>query len=381
MEQNLDDVIFDILTEEYKDKVDGNKEFKDYLQDKTKKELLSTYLSYGYAGKVEDIIEQIWSLQYKKKEDIIKAIIEFLDKNFDKIFEFLKERRFKEIKYIADKEGFFEFKKEENNNVSFDTIKVLKQLNFIFCKRKKDKIIVHMPKYIKDKIRRIDKCIYLDFYKNIIGYSIGMADTYGVIKIEDAYNIIKRDIAIGFEEYENIIKFFSLLELEPILYNFEKQAICNFNLRDDEIENFLLKHRKYTIYNESFYKSIGNGKYILDLIEYKQFRNFLKEYYWFDINDDEFLRGEIINDYIDYSQIDVNEANKNLKEVLDRYFEIDDLEKQEIIKYIEKIKNKMPIWKEGGKIKEKTDIPKVGRNEKCPCGSGKKYKNCHGKNV
>ncbi|MBM3436738.1 MAG: hypothetical protein FJY07_11040, partial [Bacteroidetes bacterium] len=22
---------------------------------------------------------------------------------------------------------------------------------------------------------------------------------------------------------------------------------------------------------------------------------------------------------------------------------------------------------------------KVGRNDQCPCGSGKKYKNCHGK--
>ena len=22
-------------------------------------------------------------------------------------------------------------------------------------------------------------------------------------------------------------------------------------------------------------------------------------------------------------------------------------------------------------------VPKVGRNEPCPCGSGKKYKNCH----
>jgi preprotein translocase subunit SecA len=24
---------------------------------------------------------------------------------------------------------------------------------------------------------------------------------------------------------------------------------------------------------------------------------------------------------------------------------------------------------------------KVGRNDPCPCGSGKKYKNCHGKNI
>jgi uncharacterized protein YchJ len=25
--------------------------------------------------------------------------------------------------------------------------------------------------------------------------------------------------------------------------------------------------------------------------------------------------------------------------------------------------------------------PKVGRNDPCPCGSGKKYKQCHGKNA
>ena len=27
------------------------------------------------------------------------------------------------------------------------------------------------------------------------------------------------------------------------------------------------------------------------------------------------------------------------------------------------------------------DAPKVGRNDPCPCGSGKKYKNCCGKNL
>lgn len=29
--------------------------------------------------------------------------------------------------------------------------------------------------------------------------------------------------------------------------------------------------------------------------------------------------------------------------------------------------------------KNETPVPKVGRNEPCPCGSGKKYKSCHGK--
>jgi len=27
------------------------------------------------------------------------------------------------------------------------------------------------------------------------------------------------------------------------------------------------------------------------------------------------------------------------------------------------------------------DEPKIGRNDPCPCGSGKKYKQCHGKSV
>jgi preprotein translocase subunit SecA len=25
-----------------------------------------------------------------------------------------------------------------------------------------------------------------------------------------------------------------------------------------------------------------------------------------------------------------------------------------------------------------SEMPKVGRNDPCPCGSGKKYKHCHG---
>jgi preprotein translocase subunit SecA len=37
-------------------------------------------------------------------------------------------------------------------------------------------------------------------------------------------------------------------------------------------------------------------------------------------------------------------------------------------------------------VSEETDpatlaqaVPRVGRNDPCPCGSGKKYKNCHGR--
>jgi preprotein translocase subunit SecA len=41
---------------------------------------------------------------------------------------------------------------------------------------------------------------------------------------------------------------------------------------------------------------------------------------------------------------------------------------------------------EDGRVSEEADlatlraaVPKVGRNDPCPCGSGKKYKQCHGR--
>jgi preprotein translocase subunit SecA len=36
------------------------------------------------------------------------------------------------------------------------------------------------------------------------------------------------------------------------------------------------------------------------------------------------------------------------------------------------------VRREKGKgVELRRDMPKVGRNDPCPCGSGKKYKNCH----
>ena len=31
------------------------------------------------------------------------------------------------------------------------------------------------------------------------------------------------------------------------------------------------------------------------------------------------------------------------------------------------------------RVTVRRETPKVGRNDPCPCGSGKKYKHCHGK--
>ena len=58
---------------------------------------------------------------------------------------------------------------------------------------------------------------------------------------------------------------------------------------------------------------------------------------------------------------------------------------ENVYNIIDKYKNDIPIWIYNGYTKrEVNSMPKekkVGRNDPCPCGSGKKYKNCCGKNA
>ena len=57
--------------------------------------------------------------------------------------------------------------------------------------------------------------------------------------------------------------------------------------------------------------------------------------------------------------------------------------KNDVIKLLLNLNIMVSADKESQKKKEheekkETDYKKVGRNEKCPCGSGKKFKFCHG---
>jgi preprotein translocase subunit SecA len=42
------------------------------------------------------------------------------------------------------------------------------------------------------------------------------------------------------------------------------------------------------------------------------------------------------------------------------------------------------MYEDGGSSVKRTPVqagPKIGRNDPCPCGSGKKYKSCHGRGL
>ena len=85
----------------------------------------------------------------------------------------------------------------------------------------------------------------------------------------------------------------------------------------------------------------------------------------------------------------VNDIKKDVVKILLNINKVDNLERKETVRItkqglqntMEDLKNSTP--KESKEVSHMPVVnsqPKVGRNDPCPCGSGKKYKNCCGKN-
>jgi len=63
---------------------------------------------------------------------------------------------------------------------------------------------------------------------------------------------------------------------------------------------------------------------------------------------------------------------------VNKAFAVSDFRREELenqTRLIEKIAVEQPFI---ARPSTEANVPKVGRNERCPCGSGKKYKKCHG---
>jgi preprotein translocase subunit SecA len=73
------------------------------------------------------------------------------------------------------------------------------------------------------------------------------------------------------------------------------------------------------------------------------------------------------------------------REAYDMFTEMVDSVKRDAVKYLFHVELSKPKTEPqrvaplstGGPVKQATS-DKVGRNDPCPCGSGKKYKRCHG---
>jgi len=73
------------------------------------------------------------------------------------------------------------------------------------------------------------------------------------------------------------------------------------------------------------------------------------------------------------------------RDVVEKCFSVQVTRQQDVQQMQEQPKPQKMVMSHGGETQDggpqtvKRDAEKVGRNDPCPCGSGKKYKRCHGK--
>ena len=202
------------------------------------------------------------------------------------------------------------------------------------------------------------------------------------------YKLTSEDYVMDYLSMNGIIEKDKLKEI--ILKNH------NTDISQEEIEEITKKYDVCTI-EDKYYTLIDEKKDALQLLSFKNINDDYKV-----LTPDIHYLEEEFSDEIDFFVID-NWKDENLQEVLSTFiwytckfgvfnkesldifkdeYNLNNKDLRKIDEFAKKYKNIIAIWPLNGyTLNEKKQVKKekIGRNDPCPCGSGKKYKQCHGK--
>lgn len=241
---------------------------------------------------------------------------------------------------------------------------------FMFPYRENDKVKLFVPKEIRTSIEKelSRKPEDEDIFDNDFDIE-SIVQTYiysnGIIEKSVLQNLLKEnhDYDISIKELDNIAKD------SEILFNKDYYTILENLLNDDSREEILKAKKDFGKYKKAEYKmALSETLCVEDLSKVLE-------------NCDEAFLQEI-------TTICLVILHQGLvkKDIVDTTFEHYKFKKEQMIKItdiMKKYKNDFPQWSLNGyslkEVQELRTSKKVGRNDPCPCGSGKKYKNCCGK--
>ncbi len=174
----------------------------------------------------------------------------------------------------------------------------------------------------------------------------------------------KNIIELSDEEVQNLTK-------EKLLNFLEEEA----NKRYKEMENYVTPERMREVERVVMLKII-DSKWIAHLDDMERIRQ--------GINLRAYAQKDPLTEYKFISFDMFEELSMNIQnEVVKSLYNIKFTVRPNMEEKRERVDKETFTNKEEAKVNntktQTRSIPKVGRNELCPCGSGKKYKQCHGK--
>ncbi|MBN2797342.1 MAG: SEC-C domain-containing protein [Clostridia bacterium] len=325
-----------------------------------------------------------WSIQLNENFNALtlEIIKVFIDPNalFDKIITL----------YDDEMSWFIQLIENESLIVNEDVLNELEYLlqrYIILAKKEGDEYLIWITDEVKNSFSKISSDILEDIrdgYFSILRGVEASINLYGVISYEDLKKVLIEVYEDSYfnitENFDNITKFFPLYEERDLCYIQNNVLYHPAFLENIEVANEFLKSNKtyFTTDYEEFIKYanddyFGNHETFQKYLEYLYSNGLYKE--------EETSAMFILKAFADQGNIDI--LIESLEEIGYRIYSELDLEK--LMAVMIPASKHIRIWGNRGytlserSMTEKRDSPKIGRNDPCPCGSGKKYKKCCGK--
>ncbi|MBU3133537.1 SEC-C domain-containing protein [Clostridium gasigenes] len=346
---------------------------------------LETILKSNTNDYIKDILDNL-QITYKssdKKEILINKFKESYKDSIKEVFKYIDNTCYEDLKLGLKNKGIINSEKAKN----IESIIFLERMGIIYhSSDENNNFCISVPKEVLELIEEINN---KDIAKNdeIVKLFKGMIYYYGVISLEQFINRLPKEVSIDreLEDIDKILKIASQISMD---YDYINGLGINEYI-DDAIE-LIEMIDKETINNDDF-KVLTKTEllrsfkteYIGDHSIYKPLIKVITDNYNTTTEMIDKLRATI---YL-CCQLEADE-NKLIEFLFDTLEETE-LIKNEIIQSACKVYNKIPLWKYRGYTKaEKQNANrvnweevKIGRNDICNCGSGKKYKKCCGGKV
>ena len=340
------------------------------LEKMTKEELVRVAKRYSVKG-----------LTSLKKAEVVERIKTVILENYEQALSVIDEDTLKFIEDLINENGQ---KVYGCNDIIYSNY--LRNRGLVFTGTINDELFVILPKELMEVLEeKINKEFHqrARLNKEIIRSIAGMIYYYGVMDINSIKDALEKVFLCEFN-----IDFIKALTLsgEELGYDYVVDEELLYHIDVENVEK-LMKDQQ--LCNSDYYKfdkksliKAGEPDYIEENKQAEKLKKVFKELFVIDNN--------ILREEMDSFVIAIkNEMPKEeaIESFLEAY-EIESEEEKEIFKYeLEVFAKSIKKWTLKGnsenEIKKSeqrvvNDI-KIGRNEPCTCGSGKKYKKCCGK--
>ena len=343
------------------------------------------------------------NLSSLKKSELALILSKLIPINYKDVLYLLDRDTYDLIKAIVKNAGSI-----NRTNMSVSNVETLMGYGIVFPGLINNQKKLFMPIELINHFKEVDSSeLEKIVIRNTewIQITQGMMYYYGVL---DAWRVIKKveqltKCKVDIEDFINVISFAS---------DYYRQInFTDYGYKDARVNDFrslIQEHNKrpnleYYPFAKKEFINAGKAGYINDTSEMKSFIVFLQKNYNLSEND----KNEIVTQLTNIINKDL--ANTKLIEYLQSRIEIPSFEYLQILtsklmdlynntrqwrlkghtpnelfqeekKYLKPLPSQ-PFMTNQSKtnITDKSTLKKIGRNDPCPCGSGKKYKKCCGK--